>query len=142
MPSVRSATKSPVALGREALAVAERALPQYSSVRSRHDFTLPQLFGILVLRQFFRTDYRGMVQLLQDLPRLRETLHLKKVPHFTTLQKAQQRLEKRGLSNPCSTLYSSGDARAVWSSAARLPWMPLALRAATSAAIFSDAAAV
>lgn len=97
-------TKSPVALASEALAVAERALPQYSSVRSRHDFTLPQLFAILVLREFFQTDYRGMVQLLADFSDLREVLGLKKVPHFTTLQKAKQRLEKGGLSVPSSTL--------------------------------------
>ena len=27
----------------------------------------PQLFAILVLRQFLKTDYRGVVQLLEDL---------------------------------------------------------------------------
>jgi hypothetical protein len=100
-------TKSPVALAREALAVAQGALPQYSSVRSRHDFSLPQLFAVLVLREFFQTDYRGMVQLLADFSDLREVLGLKKVPHFTTLQKAKQRIEKRGLSIPCWTQSSS-----------------------------------
>lgn len=96
-------TKSPVALAREALAVAQRALDPYSSARSRHDFTQAQLFAILVLRQFFGTDYRGVAQLLEDLSDLREALELKKVPHFTTLQKAEQRLQKGGLSIPCST---------------------------------------
>jgi hypothetical protein len=65
-------TKSPVALAKEALAAGQAGLPRYGSKRSRHDFTLPQLFAIMVLRKFFRTDYRGVVQLLRDLPRLRE----------------------------------------------------------------------
>jgi hypothetical protein len=100
-------TKSPLALAREALAVGQAGLPLYGSVRSRHDFTVPQLFAILVLREFFKTDYRGIVQLLDDLSDLREILGLKKVPHFTTFQKAKQRLEKRGLSIPCWTPSSS-----------------------------------
>jgi hypothetical protein len=100
-------TKSPLALAREALAVGEAGLPLYGSIRSRHDFSLPQLFAVLVLREFFKTDYRGIVQLLHDLSDLREILGLEKVPHFTTLQKAKQRLEKRGLSIPCWT-QSSG----------------------------------
>jgi multiple sugar transport system permease protein len=42
-------------LAREALAVAEEALPAYSAVHSPRKFTQPQLFAILVLRQFFKT---------------------------------------------------------------------------------------
>ena len=108
MSSFRTMTRSPVALAREALLVAQDALAPYSSPRSRHDFTQAQLFSILVLREFFKTDYRGMVQLLEDFSDLRGVLGLKKVPHFTTLQKAQQRLGKRGLSSLCSTQCSSG----------------------------------
>lgn len=103
-------TKSPVALAQEALALAQHALDPYSSARSRHDFTQPQLFAILTLRQFFRTDYRGVAQLLEDLSDLRGVLMLKKVPHFTTLQKAEQRLRKKGLSIPFSTQSSNGRA--------------------------------
>lgn len=112
MSTFRSMTKSPVALAQEALGVAQEALAPYSSPRSRHDFTQAQLFSILVLREFFKTDYRGIVQLLDDFSDLRTVLGLKKVPHFTTLQKAQQRLEKRGLSPHCSTPHSSGRANA------------------------------
>jgi len=103
-------TKSPVALAQEALALAQQALDPYSSARSRHDFTQHQLFAILALRQFFRTDYRGVAQLLEDLSDLRGVLMLKKVPHFTTLQKAEQRLRKKGLSIPFSTQSSNGRA--------------------------------
>lgn len=112
MSTFRAMTKSPVALAQEAIGVAQQALTPYSSRRSRHDFTQAQLFSILVLREFFKTDYRGMVQLLHDFSDLRAALGLKKVPHFTTLQKAQQRLEKKGLSTRCSAPPSSGRASA------------------------------
>ena len=95
MPSAM--TKSPQALARTALRVAEEALDAYSSAKSRHDFTQPQIFAILVLKRFFQTDYRGIAQILKDFPELQKTLRLKKVPHFTTLQKAEARLLKKGL---------------------------------------------
>lgn len=94
-------TKSPVALAKQALAIGEKAMPPYSARRSRHDFTQAQLFAILALRQFFHTDYRGIVQYLRDLTDLRKTLELTKVPHFTTLQKAQQRLLKKRVGTVC-----------------------------------------
>lgn len=91
-------TKSPLALGKQALAVAQEALPAYSSAFSPKVFTQPQLFAILVLRQFFRTDYRGIVQILADSSDLRSALGLAKVPHYSTLCYAQKRLVKKGLS--------------------------------------------
>jgi hypothetical protein len=45
-----------------------------------------------VLKQFFKTDYRGIAEMLADLPELVKLLGLKDVPHFTTLQKACGRL--------------------------------------------------
>jgi len=92
-------TKSPVALAKEALKVGQSGLARYSSRFSRRDFTQPQLFAILVLRQFFKTDYRGVVQLLEDLSDLRKALHLEKVPHYSTLCYAEKRLLKKGLSS-------------------------------------------
>ena len=103
----RSMTKSPVALAREALKVAKTGLPPYSSPFSRKDFTQPQLFAILVLRQFFKTDYRGVVQLLHDFSDLRQTLGLKKNPHYSTLCYAEKRLLKKGLLSACSERFSS-----------------------------------
>ena len=97
-------TKSPVALAREALKVGQSGLPSYSSRFSRRDFTQPQLFAILALRQFFKTDYRGVVQLLADLSDLRKALGLKKVPHYSTLCYAEKRLLKGGLSSRFSQL--------------------------------------
>lgn len=96
-------TKSPVSLAREALAAAQEALPLYSARRSRHDFTQAQHFAVLVLREFFGTDYRGIVEILRDFSDLRRVLSLRKLPHWTTLQKAQKRMLKKGLPSPCST---------------------------------------
>ena len=98
---MRAMTKSPVALAKQAMRIAKAALPQYSSVYSRHDFTQHQLFTILVLRQFLKTDYRGIIQMLADFSDLRKTLGLKKVPHYSTLCYAEKRLIKKGLLKAC-----------------------------------------
>ena len=103
-------TKSPKALAQQAYHVALEALPAYSAARSRHDFTQAQLFAILALKQFFQTDYRGIVQLLSDWPALQKTLNLNKLPHYTTLQKAHQRLLKKGLLNDSKPLFSGSPA--------------------------------
>ncbi len=98
---MRAMTKSPVALAKQAMRIAKAALPEYSSVYSRHDFTQHQLFTILVLRQFLKTDYRGIIQMLADFSDLRKTLGLKKVPHYSTLCYAEKRLIKKGLLKAC-----------------------------------------
>ena len=87
-----TACKSPRKVAAVAMAVGDRMLPRYGHRYSRHDFQLSQLFACLVLRKFFRTDYRGIVAILRDWPLVRETLGLNKTPHFTTLQKAERRL--------------------------------------------------
>ena len=101
---MRAMTKSAVALAREALAVGRQALPTYSHPRSRHDFTQPQLFALLTLRQMLRLDYRGLVGLLAEWRELRRALGLRKVPHYSTLCYAAHRLlagaEKGGPSAP------------------------------------------
>lgn len=51
-----------------------------------------QLFACLVLKNFLKTDYRGLVQHLKDCTALCTTIELNTVPHFTTFQKAAKRL--------------------------------------------------
>src|SRR3974377_429664 len=85
-------SKSPIQVGLEALAVGERCLRSYAHKFSPHVYTQPQLFTCLVLKTFFRTDYRGIVAILDDMSELCDLLDLRTVPHFTTLQKACQRL--------------------------------------------------
>ena len=96
-------TKSPRAVAREALRLAQEALPAYSSKFSRKDFTQHQLFALLALKTFGKTDYRGVVQLLQDFAELRQDLGLDKVPHYSTLCKAAGRLLKKGRSSASSS---------------------------------------
>lgn len=79
----------------EALATGMKALPLYSHRNSPKVYTQPQLFACLVLKLFFKTDYRGIVGMLDDLPDLVKVLGLKQVPHHTTLQKACKRLLKQ-----------------------------------------------
>jgi transposase len=50
---------------------------------------------MLVLKNFFQCDYRGIVEHVRDNPKLLATLELSELPHFTTLQKAAQRLLKK-----------------------------------------------
>ena len=101
-------TKSLLALAHEALAVGQEALPTYASRFSRKDFTQPQLFAILVLQKFLKTDYRGIVALLEEWSDLRGVLGLDRVPHFSTLCYAQQKLSKNGFSISCSPRASLG----------------------------------
>jgi hypothetical protein len=99
-------TRSPVALAKMALRVARDALPAYSSPFSRHDFTQHQLFAILVLKQFLKTDYRGVVQVLADWSDLRRLLGLTKLPHYSTLKYAHDRLLKKGAFSTSSPPFS------------------------------------
>ena len=88
-------TKSPLTLAREALAAGQRALPPQSCRHSRKDYTQDQLFAILALEQFFKTDYRGIARLLADFAEIREALGLGKVPHYSTLCYAETRPLKK-----------------------------------------------
>lgn len=79
-------------MAREALAVGSRAMRLYAHKFSPKTYTQPQLFACLVLKTFFKVDYCGVCTFLRDLSDLRRTLGLRSVPHFTTFQKASQRL--------------------------------------------------
>lgn len=98
---MRSLSKSPLAVAREALAAARQALPDYSCAVSRRDFTQHQLFAILTLQRFLDLDYRGIVAILAEWSDLRDALGLTKVPHYSTLCHAHKRLLKGGLSSHC-----------------------------------------
>lgn len=74
---------------RRVLLIAHRlgkhCLPQYSCKFSRHDFTLPQLFACLCLREHQRKSYEGVIALLRDSPEWRSKIGLKRVPAASTL---------------------------------------------------------
>jgi hypothetical protein len=109
---MRAMTKSAVRLAREAVAVGRAALPAYSSRYSRHDFTQAQLFALLALKQFLKTDYRGVVALVGEWAELRRALGLRKVPHYSTLCYAERRLGKGGAFTSFRPPASSGPASA------------------------------
>ena len=85
-------SKSPLQVARVALTVATKVLRPYSHKFSPKLYTQPQLFACLVMKTFYKTDYRGLTTQLQDFPDLRRTIGLRCVPHFTTVQKACRRL--------------------------------------------------
>ena len=97
-------TKSPIAVAREALRIGRQSLPAYASKFSRRDYTLAQLFALLVLRKFFRTDYRGVVAIVGQWTELREILGLSKVPNYSTLWHVEQKLLEKGDSYDSSQL--------------------------------------
>lgn len=85
-------SKRPKRVLAEALAAAAASLPLYSHRYSPKKFTLHQLFACLVLKDFYNLTYRGVTGLLADCDSLTAVLGLSAVPHFTTLQKAADRL--------------------------------------------------
>lgn len=123
---MRATTKSALRLAREALAVGRASLAPYASRFSKHSYTQPQLFAMLVLRQFLKVDYRGFVVLLGEWSDLRRTLGIRKVPHYSTLCYAERRLlsgaEKGGPLRLYNALPSPGRARRV--SSERTPLRP------------------
>jgi len=85
-------TKSPRRVLLVAHLTGRLCLPDYSHRSSPKKFTQPQLFACLVLKEFLQLDYRKLAALLRDAPELTAEIGLKSVPHFTTFQKAADRL--------------------------------------------------
>ncbi len=85
-------SKSPRRVLQVAYDAACQALPAYRHRFSPKKFTQPQLLACLVLKEFARLDYRGLAEHLTDHADLTGQIGLKSVPHFTTFQKAAQRL--------------------------------------------------
>lgn len=106
-------TKSPLSVAREALAVGERSLPAQANKFSRKDYTLSQLFALLVLRKFFRTDYRGVVTIVREWAELQQTLGLAKIPDHSTLWHVERKLLEKGGSQNSWLRAAIADAPAV-----------------------------
>jgi hypothetical protein len=85
-------SKSPKRVLMVAHAIGQQRLPTYSHRFSPQKFTLPQLFACLVLKEFMRLDYRKLSGVLEDSPSWTAAIGLASVPHFSTFQKAADRL--------------------------------------------------
>lgn len=88
-------SKSPNKVAAMAYATTRQSLPAYSHQFSPKKYTQHQLVAILVLKEFFTKDYRGITAILEDSSDLQLILELKTIPHFTTLQKAAARILKK-----------------------------------------------
>ena len=80
-----TSSRSPLDVLVVAHRLGQATLPAYASRFSRRDFTLPQLFACLVLRQFYNLSYRRVQALLQDSPSWREAIGLTRTPDHNTL---------------------------------------------------------
>jgi len=67
---------------------AVQALPEYASRFSRHDFTLPQLFACLVLKEHQKQTYRGIEAILADSPEWCSAIGMNRAPDHATLHRA------------------------------------------------------
>src|SRR5438552_11198384 len=91
--------KSPRRVMLWAFLLASRFLPEHRSKFSRKDFTMPQLFACLVLREHQRKSYRGVEALLRDCEAWRADIGLSRTPDHNTLCRAFRDLIKPGLIN-------------------------------------------
>lgn len=85
-------SKSPNAVAQWAYTIAQAGLPTYAHEFSPKKYTQHQLFALLILKQFFKKDYRGLMGIIEDSSDIKKILKLREIPHFTTLQKASRRL--------------------------------------------------
>jgi hypothetical protein len=90
-------SKSPRTVMRAAHALATACLPHYGDRFSRHDFTLPQLFACLVVREHQRKSYRGAEALLGDCPEWLADVGMSHAPDHTTLWRAHNALVRPGV---------------------------------------------
>lgn len=75
--------------------LASQALPKFSHKFSRHDFTLPQLFACLVVKEHLRRSYRGAEAVLRDADNWLRDVGLSRAPDHNTLCRAAAFLLKK-----------------------------------------------
>lgn len=85
-------TKSPLAVLQAAHELGRRTFRRHWHKYAPKKFTVPQLFACLALKEFLRLDYRKLTALLEECPAWGQAIGLASVPHFTTFQKAADRL--------------------------------------------------
>jgi hypothetical protein len=86
--------KSPWTVMREAHRLASRVWPAYTHHFSRHDFTSPQLFACLVVREMMDLSYRKTEALLRDSPHWLADIGMSRPPDHNTLWRAFDALLK------------------------------------------------
>lgn len=74
---------------------AKKVMPAYTSKYSKKTFTQHQLFAIYAYKVYHNFDYRETMESLDLSDKLSKALSLKKIPHFTTLQKFFKNLDTK-----------------------------------------------
>src|SRR5512137_2463124 len=97
--------KSPRKVLNAAYALATACLKEHPSKFSRKDFTDPQLFACLVLREHQKKSFRGVVALLADCPHWCADIGLTKVPDHNTLCRAFHRRVRPAVAEAMLALY-------------------------------------
>lgn len=80
--------KSPRKVMLTAYYFAKQCLPDHRSKFSRKDFTLPQLFACLVVKEHQNKTYRGVEALLRDSDHWCKQIGMRRVPDHNTLCRA------------------------------------------------------
>jgi hypothetical protein len=90
--------------------LASRVWPDYSSPFSRQDFTQPQLFACLVLRESLKLSYRKTEVFLRDVPDWLAELEMRRFPDHNTLWRAFGVLLKKSKVNKALDLLAEMEA--------------------------------
>jgi hypothetical protein len=80
--------KSPRKVMLVAHGLARGVLPEHTSKFSRHDFTLPQLFACLVVKELLKRSYREAEAVLRDAEHWCHAIGMRRAPDHNTLCRA------------------------------------------------------
>lgn len=80
-----------VIVARIAYRLAKQVIPRYSHIKSPHHFTQPQLVACVILAYYLGKSYRDTEEFLLASEAICQELDLKKVPHYSTINRAYQR---------------------------------------------------
>jgi hypothetical protein len=78
-------------IGKTLHAIREAGVRRYSHKFSPKKYSQHQHLACLVLKEFFHRTYRGITEELAVMDKIVRRLHLKNIPHYTTLQKFMKR---------------------------------------------------
>ena len=67
--------------------VIRNSMPAYSCRKSKHLYKQHQLAVIWCLMKYLKTNYRGIIVMLELMPELMQIIGLYQLPHFTTVNK-------------------------------------------------------
>jgi len=78
----------------QAIIISKRLLPAYSSKFSKKKYQQYQHFVILLYKIWTNKSYRDVIEIISSNPAFVELLSLSEIPHFTTIQKFSERINK------------------------------------------------